>query len=428
MNQTARSLAIAAALLLFAAPASAQQAPAAPAPAAPAQPAAPAAPAPAAAAKQAAPNTVVTIGYVELDLDSDSRWDPLRARFEVPVRPWGSAFAGAQMGVNNAAEQSSFTHVEYTLNRVTAKSVDEIIAAVQAMVQGGVHFVVVDLPADQLLKLSDAVASLPVMLFNVSAHEDSLRGADCRKNIIHVIPSDRMLTDAMIQYLILHQWKNILVLQGPDPRDQLVVDALQQSANQFGAHIVEVRPFVYGQDPTNREQNNVALLTGNAGYDVVYIADVDGEFSRFAQYNTHDARPIVGAAGLVASAYWWASEDQDGRQIENRFFEIAQRKIDAPGWAAWASVRTVTASMLRAKSTEYQPVLDYMLSDKLVVDGAKKNPMSIRPWDHQMRQSILLAVSNAVLNEAPIEGFLHATNDLDTLGVDQPNTMCKFPG
>ena len=77
-------------------------------------------------------------------------------------------------------------------------------------------------------------------------------------------------------------------------------------------------------------------------------------------------------------------------------------------------------------SAEYQKALDYMLSDELTVDGAKKNPMNVRPWDHQMRQSILIASNNAVLWEAPVAGFLHATNNLDTLGVDQPNTMCKF--
>jgi ABC transporter substrate binding protein (PQQ-dependent alcohol dehydrogenase system) len=237
-----------------------------------------------------------------------------------------------------------------------------------------------------------------------------------------------MLTDAMVQYLVLHQWKNILALQGPDPRDQDIIDSLNQSAAQFGARIVEVRPFVYGRDPTNREQNNVALLTGNAGYDVVYIADSDGEFARYAQYSTHDARPVVGSSGLVATAFWWGGEHHDTWQINKRFADIAGRKIEDIDWAAWAAVRTITASVLRSKSTEYQPVLDFMLSDKLTVDGAKNDPMSVRPWDHQLRQSIVIATSNAVLQEAPIPGFLHATNDLDTLGVDQQNTTCKFPG
>src|SRR5690606_1608310 len=129
---------------------------------------------------------------------------------------------------------------------------------------------------------------------------------DCRANVVHMIPSYRMLTDAMVQFLVSRQWRNLLVLQGPSPQDQQVVDALEQSVRFFGARIVEVRPFVLSNNPTNREQGNVALVTGGANYDVVYIADSDGEFARFAPYETNAPRPVVGSAGLTAKAWSWA--------------------------------------------------------------------------------------------------------------------------
>jgi ABC transporter substrate binding protein (PQQ-dependent alcohol dehydrogenase system) len=331
------------------------------------------------------------------------------------------------MGVDDALPIANIIHVDFSLRQATAGSVDEVITAVQGMVQEGVHFVLVDLPATDLLKLSDAVAGLPVTLFNISAHEDVLRGAECRMNIIHVVPSYRMLTDAMVQYLLSRRWRNILVLQGPQEQDQVIVDALRQSATQFGANIVDVRPFAFGRNPLNREENNVALVTANASYDVVYIADSDGEFSRNAPYTTNDPRPVVGSAGLIAAAWWWGGERHDTRQIDLRFSQVANRKIGpSADWAAWAAVRTITRGVLRSQSTEYQPVLDFLLSDELSVDGAKNNPMNVRPWDHQMRQNILLAIGNAVLTEAPIRGFLHQTNDLDTLGVDQPQSTCRF--
>jgi hypothetical protein len=43
-----------------------------------------------------------------------------------------------------------------------------------------------------------------------------------------------------------------------------------------------------------------------------------------------------------------------------------------------------------------------------------------------MRQPILLNSGNAIQKLAPIEGFLHQTNDLDTLGVDAPQSVCRF--
>ena len=33
---------------------------------------------------------------------------------------------------------------------------------------------------------------------------------------------------------------------------------------------------------------------------------------------------------------------------------------------------------------------------------------------------------NAVIASAPLDGFLHQTNTLDTLGRDQPESACRF--
>ena len=50
----------------------------------------------------------------------------------------------------------------------------------------------------------------------------------------------------------------------------------------------------------------------------------------------------------------------------------------------------------------------------------------MRPWDQQLRQAVFLATPNAVIASAPVEGFLHRTNTLDTLGDDEPETPCKL--
>jgi ABC transporter substrate binding protein (PQQ-dependent alcohol dehydrogenase system) len=290
------------------------------------------------------------------------------------------------------------------------------------------HFVIADLPSAELLALSDAVVDLPVTIFNIGAGEDGLRAQDCRFNVIHMIPSYRMLTDAMVQFLVSRQWRKILVLQGPSPEDQQVADAVQQSAQFFGAQIVEVRPFLLSNDPTYREQGYVALVTGGADYDVVYIADSDGEFARFAPYETNAPRPVVGAAGLTAKAWSWAYQNHGSSEVTQRFEQRVPRHMDDQDWAAWISVKAVVQSILRTNNGDYPTALAYLLDEKLNLDGGKGNPLSVRPWDHQLRQAIPLATTNAVLDEAPITGFLHQTNDLDTLGVDQPQTVCKFPG
>ena len=68
---------------------------------------------------------------------------------------------------------------------------------------------------------------------------------------------------------------------------------------------------------------------------------------------------------------------------------------------------------------------DYIRGNRLKIDGAKGVQLNFRPWDGQMRFPIVLATHNAVIAEAPLEGFLHQTNVLDTLGTDEPEHKCQ---
>ena len=61
-----------------------------------------------------------------------------------------------------------------------------------------------------------------------------------------------------------------------------------------------------------------------------------------------------------------------------------------------------------------------------IFDGDKGLALSVRPWDQQLRQAILLAAPYQVVASAPVEGFLHKTNVLDTLGDDENETPCKL--
>jgi ABC transporter substrate binding protein (PQQ-dependent alcohol dehydrogenase system) len=205
-----------------------------------------------------------------------------------------------------------------------------------------------------------------------------------------------------------------------------MVAAVQRAAQRFDVRIVEVRPFVLTNDPRQREQSNVALVTADAKYDVVLVADTDGEFARYVPYMTQFPRPVVGSAGLVPSAWHWSWERHGAPQLNSRFEKAAGRHMGGEDWAAWTAIKTVVQSVLRSKSTEFESVRDYLLGDRPNIDGFKGNPLSVRGWDHQVRQPILLSTGNAVIERAPLEGFLHQTNELDTLGVDAPETACHF--
>ena len=56
----------------------------------------------------------------------------------------------------------------------------------------------------------------------------------------------------------------------------------------------------------------------------------------------------------------------------------------------------------------------------------KGQKLTLRDWNLQLRQPILLFDGRNTVSVSPQEGFLHPTSELDTLGADRPETKCKL--
>jgi ABC transporter substrate binding protein (PQQ-dependent alcohol dehydrogenase system) len=373
-----------------------------------------------------APAKEVKFGYVELA--DDPRYADKGTRSGIVFADLGRPYDGSQVALADARAVGRVTNLDFTMEKITAKSVDELAQSISSWVESeDIHFVLADLPAAELVDVARRLAGKPVLLLNVSAPNDALRGADCSANVVHTYPSEAMLSDALVQYLAAKRWMQILVLQGPAAADAAMVTALQHSARKFGAKIVDVRQFLMSNDPRNRSENNIALMTTGVSYDVVYVADSGGEFGRYVAYQTSLPRPIVGSAGLTATAWSWSWDRDAAVQLQHRFEKVATpRRMNGGDWAAWEAVKAVTQAVVRSRSTDFNAVKTYLLSDKLNLDTVKGNPGGFRPWDHQLRAPVLLSTADAVIDRAPLPQFLHQTNVLDTLGNDAPETACKF--
>ena len=193
-----------------------------------------------------------------------------------------------------------------------------------------------------------------------------------------------------------------------------------------GAEIVETRPFVLSNAPRQRDQNNITLLTTGVDYDVVFVADTDGEFARDVPYQTARPRPVVGSEGLGAAAWHWAWERHGAPQLENRFQDRAKRPMRDIDWAAWMAVKAVAEAVQRTESKDFAVLRDYLRGPDLVLDGFKGNRLNFRPWNNQLRQPILLVTHKWVVERAPLKGFLHQTNHMDTLGFNENDSGCRF--
>ena len=368
----------------------------------------------------------IKLGYVELA--DDARYTNRGEHSGIVFTDLGRPYQGSQVALEDARAIGRVIGIEFSMEKATAKSVDELLQRISDwMKSDGVHFVLADLPAVALKDLSHRVADSRVALFNISAPEDSLRGEDCAKNVLHTNPSEAMLSDALMQFLVAKGWLQILVLQGPAPEDAAMVAALQRSAKKFRANIVETRPFLLTNDPRNREQTNIVLMTTGVRYDVVYVADSSGEFGRYVSYETSLPRPVVGSAGLVPTAWSWSWDRDAAVQLQHRYEKVSPpRRMNGADWAAWEAVKAVTQAVMRTRSTDFDAVKGFLLSDKLTLDTVKGNPGSFRAWDHQLRAPILLSTADAVIERAPLPQYLHQTNVLDTLGIDAPESACRF--
>jgi ABC transporter substrate binding protein (PQQ-dependent alcohol dehydrogenase system) len=367
----------------------------------------------------------LTIGFVEIE--GDPRHEPIRAYERLILKTRDHPFAGAQVGIDEAQALSRVLKTDFALERMTVKSAEAVAPAVlQALETRNIHFFIVDAPAEAFKPLAAAVRGRDVLLFNATAPEDSLRREVCAAEFVHTVPSLAMRMDALAQLLASRKWRDVLVLQGPLPEDAAMAKAFEASAKKFGLRIVANRDFKPGTDPRDRDKNNPLLLTAGRDYDAVFIADEAFEFARQVPYQTVRPRPVVGSIDLEPVGWHWTWEHNGAPQINSRFQKATEgRRMEGMDWAAWIAVKMVVQSALRTRSTDFQKQREFILGGT-GFDGYKGLAVSVRKWDHQLRQAVFLATPFAVVASAPIEGFLHQSNTLDTLGDDERETPCRL--
>jgi len=286
--------------------------------------------------------------------------------------------------------------------------------------------VILDLPLDTMERVAPVTDQLNLVAFNVRHSDARLRESLCLNNLFHAIPSDRMYFDALGQFLIHRGWRKVLLVQGPSQRDSERAESLVESLKKFGATVVDQRIFTLSHHPDDRDSNRPDFLTGGVSYDVVAVIDSQKDYGRYLQYSTRSARPVVGDVGLIPSSWHFSLERYGAPQLNERY--RAFKEDDAVGsqvamtdaeFAAWSAVKIITNSI---NSRQVGADLDLMsvLNDPASqVDLYKGTRGSIRSWNHQLRQPMLLATAEAVIAVAPMPKFLHPRHYVDTLGLDE---------
>ena len=373
----------------------------------------------------AADTTDIRIGYL--------RQGGARAAIsllDIPAANDGAA--GARLAIDDNNTTGRFLNQRFTLDEHELKDEDDPAAAVGTLAERGISLVIADLPVAALLKAADAGRARGLLLFNVGAIDDRLREQDCRANVVHTAPTRSMLADGLAQYLAWKQWRKWLLVVGSHDADKLFADALRRAAKRFGANIVQEKVFedTGGARRTDsgltQIQSQIPLFLQSAPeHDVVVAADESQVFATYLPYRTSLPRPVAGSAGLMPTS-WDSSHDQWGaNQLQNRFVALFHRRMTARDMQAWMAARMIGEAASHG-AADAKATLDFLKSPAFALAAFKGQRLTLRDWNLQLRQPILLSDGRVTVSVSPQPGFLHQFSELDTLGLDRPETKCRL--
>lgn len=381
-------------------------------------------PAPAAAAPAAQVQTLPILLVREVR----ERLPPL-SLLDLP--PKDDGLAGARLAIDDNNTTGRFLGQSFTLTTLEEADAAALIAATVEAVDRGTGFVVADVAPATLLALADALAGKAAVIFNAGAADERLREEDCRANVKHTAPSYAMLADALAQYLAVKRWRRWLLVVGTQPEDALYAEALRRAAKRFGHKIVEERTFRYEVGSRRADggyeqiqQQIPSFLQGAAEHDVVLVSDPGSLVSDYFPYRTWEPRPVAGSAGLFATSWHPAVELWGGTQFQNRFKRLANRNMRPLDYNVWMAVRSVGEAATRRRSIDVKELIAYMRQPEFELAAFKGRKLTYRDWNGQLRQPVLLATDKLHVTVSPQPEFLHQFSELDTLGIDKPETKC----
>ncbi len=349
--------------------------------------------------------------------------------YEIDPVPEDEGLAGGRVAVRDNNTTGAFTGQQYSLDEAWLDENEDPVAKARTLVEEGIQFLIVNLPASELLSVADALKDRSVILFNVGATDDRLRGADCRANLLHMAPTRAMLTDALAQFLAFRRWQSIFLVTGPQAGDKLYADAMKRSARKLGLTIVAEKPWEFGalarskaDAPTTAE---ALVFTRDVDYKVLVVADEAGDFGDYLPYRTWNPLVVAGTQGLIATTWHPTLEAWGAAQLHNRFRQSANRPMRPLDYQTWMAVRAIGEVVLRGAKADAVDVRRRLLDPQFQLAAYKGVPVNFRTWDRQLRQPILIAQPKFLVSVAPQEGFLHQRTPLDTLGADQPESECR---
>lgn len=362
--------------------------------------------------------TEIAVVYLRQEIDRP----PVLSNLD-PV-PEDLGLAGAEVALADVKTTGSFLGQDWRLDLVSVPPGGDFTAAARAALATH-RLVILDAPAADQLAVADLPEASGALLFNASSGAARLRSEDCRANLLHTLPEDAARTDALMQVLQSKQWTDLVLVTGPQAEDRAFAEALTRSAAKFGLTLLAQKDWTFDTDLRESTGEEIPRFTqGFPDHQVLLVADETDDFGRYLPDQAWLPRPVAGSDGLVPVAWASVLESWGAVQLQNRFKDHAGRGMRSQDYAAWVALRAIGEAATRTGSADPAALRAYMLGPDFELDGFKGRGLSFRPWNGQLRQPIAVVNARALVAMAPLPAFLHQVNEMDSLGLDQPESAC----
>jgi len=337
-------------------------------------------------------------------------------------------FYGIELAIEDNLTTGRFVGHDYNSKMIQVSLKEDLLTEFNKLINSGFRYFVADLNEKELLEISNLSLkkNKDIVIMNVRSKANSLREKNCKSNLFHIPPSRAMLADALTQYLVKKKWNKWFLVTGNEENDKLFSDALKYSAKKFNIKIKEERKWDYEADLRRTAQKEIPLFTKGIKYDVLVVSDEKGIFGEYLPYRTWNPNIVVGTQGLTPKSWHRTHEQWGAVQMQNRFRRTSGRWMTETDYASWVAVRSLGEAITRLGNNNVEDVKKYLVSGKFGLGAYKGVKVSFRSWNNQLRQPILISAPRSMVTVSPQEGYIHPFSELDTIGVDKPESTCKF--
>ena len=242
-----------------------------------------------------------------------------------------------------------------------------------------------------------------------------------------------MLTDALAQYLVWKRWTDWFLIEGSHPEDQALAEAYRRAAAKFGARDRRGAGLRGHRRGAAVGFGHGAGAGADAGLHPARARARRGGRGRPRPTSSPRTCPITpgtrgrstGSAGLVPESWHPAHEAWGATQFQTRFEKQAGRPARDEDYQVWMALRVL------GRGGDADTGRRLHRDPRLRAVGRLRSRGLQGPEAHLPRLGRPAAAADpahhrrVVVSVSPQAEFLHQVSQLDTLGIDRPETTCK---